>query len=917
VAEVAKQSIVSERAPVPPGKVAGPNGQPAIAPGPAPGEPAERVASVREIAGRDVWIYRGVVVAWITATLVFWIWWLQPGRPATLGLFIIFTLAFGYEVTTLPSIYLYFVGRMRRPVHMEPTPGLRVALITLCVPSSESLEVIIQQLEALTRVHYPHESWVLDEGDDPDVRAAAARLGVRYFTRKGIERYNQPEPPFKAKTKAGNVNAWLDSHGQDYDFFVQYDIDHIPRPDYLDRVLGYFRDPRIAWVQAPSVYGNTDRWVARGAAEQELVLQGPLQQGFYGSSETPFIIGSHCTYRMAAVDEIGGFQPTRAEDHLDTLMLASRGYRGVFVPEVIALGRGPDTFETYLRQQFAWAYSLIEVFFKFTPRLLRGLTLRQAQQFIFAQTWYMRSSSGALILFLIPLVVLTSGRPLTEASFLAFLAAAAPLLMARTYMWWWSRKWHQPKGMRLTWRGVVLHVARWPIVFWAFLNVVFRVKHPYMITPKQEREGVPAFSLKSQMLYLFFMWLSLGVVWLYGRDAFVGFDPASGVERAGSVGGQVFWALWGALFMFAVVQVNVFRDLVGLRRLGIGLLRSIRLRWVPLAVTTASVALFLWTAYDQSRDILAAMTWRPTSGSTAGAPAPIPPPVNTGGPTAAMPLPTGGVSSGAYDPSQAFAALPLVVEHWFVPQDQPEMMSSAMAHARNSRTLLVTVEPFPLTPSQTDVLEAVVRGDMDADLRRLAEIVVAGQPQEALVRWAHEMELTGLYPWATNQPELYQAAFRHVVEVFRAEGATNARWVWSPAGDDGAQAFYPGDDVVDYIGMTVLEDAAWDAAFGRPPQSFLELAAPRYDRLAPFGKPVMVAELGVSGTPPRQQSWLEQAAQDVRSLSEMVALVYFNALNAPVTALPTRPDWRVPASSFAPFVAALPPATTASPASGT
>jgi cellulose synthase (UDP-forming) len=77
-------------------------------------------------------------------------------------------------------------------------------------------------------------------------------------------------------------------------------------------------------VQAPSTYGNLDNWVARGAAEQELVLQGPLQRGFYGHSETPFIIGSHCTYRMSAIREIGGFQPTRAEDHLDTLMLAAR-----------------------------------------------------------------------------------------------------------------------------------------------------------------------------------------------------------------------------------------------------------------------------------------------------------------------------------------------------------------------------------------------------------------------------------------------------------------------------------------------------------------------------------------------------------------------------------------------------------------
>ena len=201
-------------------------------------------------------------------------------------------------------------------------------------------------------------------------------LGVRYFTRKGKPLWNQPGPPFQAKTKAGNVNAWLDyvsMEGLDYEVFVQLDIDHRPIPEYLDRTLGYFEDPEVAWVQAPSVASNLDRWTARGLAEQDLVLQGPLQMGFYGHSRTPFIIGSHTTYRTAAVRAIGGFQPTRAEDHLDTVVLAAAGYTGVYVPEIIAEGDGPADFGTYLGQQFAWAYSMVQIFLQHTPRLRAAL----------------------------------------------------------------------------------------------------------------------------------------------------------------------------------------------------------------------------------------------------------------------------------------------------------------------------------------------------------------------------------------------------------------------------------------------------------------------------------------------------------------------------------------------------------------
>ena len=100
--------------------------------------------------------------------------------------------------------------------------------------------------------------------------------------------------------------------------------------------------------------------------------------GFYGHSGTPFIIGSHTTYRTAAVRAIGGFQPTRAEDHLDTVVLAAAGYSGVFVPVILAEGEGPEDLGTYWRQQFAWAYSMVQILLFHTPRLLRHYTRRQA-----------------------------------------------------------------------------------------------------------------------------------------------------------------------------------------------------------------------------------------------------------------------------------------------------------------------------------------------------------------------------------------------------------------------------------------------------------------------------------------------------------------------------------------------------------
>ena len=306
--------------------------------------PPRTVSSRSALSRRERVVYWALTLLWVVVVARFWMWWLRPEHQGALGLYLAASVPLAYLTTVLPSFYWFFVGRMRRPEHMEPAPDRRVAMITLCVPSHETLDVIAAQLEALTRVRYPHDSWVLDEGGDPDVEALAAELGVRYFTRKGRSAWNQPGAPFQAKTKAGNVNAWLDHVGMlgiDYDVFVQMDIDHHPIPEYLDRTLGYFDDPAVAWVQAPSVCGNLDRWTARGLAEQDLVLQGPLQMGFYGHSRTPFIIGSHTTYRTEAVRGIGGFQPTRAEDHLDTVALAAAGHTGRLRPGDHRDRRGP------------------------------------------------------------------------------------------------------------------------------------------------------------------------------------------------------------------------------------------------------------------------------------------------------------------------------------------------------------------------------------------------------------------------------------------------------------------------------------------------------------------------------------------------------------------------------------------------
>ena len=109
--------------------------------------------------------------------------------------------------------------------------------------------------------------------------------------------------------------------------------------------------------------------------------------------------------------------------------------------------------------------------------------------------------------------------------------------------------------------------------------------------------------------------------------------------------------------------------------------------------------------------------------------------------------------------------------------------------------------------------DAIVAGEYDAQLRKqAAEVKALGAP--ILVRFNYEMtgnaKHTCFTGFAVKQnPSLagskFIAAWKHVVDSFRAVGATNVKWVWAPgkhAFEKGLwSSFYPGGDYVDWIGI--------------------------------------------------------------------------------------------------------------------
>lgn len=818
-----------------------------------------------------------IIPVWVLSIVWMWVWWLTPSRIDFAPTYVPLTIALLYEFAFLPTIFLYFVIRAKRPKKRIAPKNQKIAVITLCVPSTESLDIIERQLQAMKAITYSHDSWILDEGNSSEVKRLAKHYGVKHFSRKGIRKYNRHTPPYKAKTKAGNVNAWLDHvKRRKYDFFVQFDIDHLAKPNYLHKTLGHFRDQQVAWVQSPSVYKNLNHWTARGAAEQELVLQGPLQMGFYGHSQTPFIIGSHCVYRMSAVREIGGFQPTRAEDHLDTVLLSNHGYRGVFVPEIIAEGDGPETLTTYLAQQFAWAYSMFQVLISHSPKLLPGMPWRRKVQFLFAQTWYPLWSLGYFIMFVTPIISLLINRNTAHMNGDDFVVHFAPMFVCSFLVWWAARPIMQPSHVHLSWRGMILHAVRWPIVLRAVLAAAFRITKPYMITPKGDfAQLVPTVKLYRPFLLL-------------GTASSLTVITASLVYGSATLEGQTVFALTNALFMLIICFVDL--DL-GLRK-ATDKLANFRQYWLKPASAVMVLAVLFNLALAISpliQDQVYAIIGDPKTTALGGPSIPVSDMSTSNLISALNQLPAQPDSQtvptvGIYNPSRQLPASRNYIEHSFVDwQDTHELAKQIYLAERANNTPLITLQPGG-EANGSKLLSDIATGHYDQRLNSIAQILEASH-RPVYIRFAHEMELYDVYPWGNQDPALYIAAWRHVVEHVKTQGATNVKWVWSPAGNDGAGDYYPGDKYVDVVGTTILYDRYW---YGTYHPSFYELQANR-SWLQQYGKPVWITEFGAGTADATFQKQLIREALGEYKQDGYSALIYLNIADANITG----PDYRL------------------------
>lgn len=263
---------------------------------------------------------------------------------------------------------------------------------------------------------------------------------------------------------------------------------------------------------------------------------------------------------------------------------------------------------------------------------------------------------------------------------------------------------------------------------------------------------------------------------------------------------------------------------------------------------------------------------------------------------------------GAWDPGlvagiaelEAALGRPLDIVHffqgWGVEDNRFDAARAGEIVARGALPM-VTWEPWDYrrgTDQPEFGLRRIAAGDHDDYIRQWGrDLREFGH--EVLLRFAHEMNHSA-YPWCVGvggSARDYVRAWRRVVRLVRAEGATNARFVWCPLvpapGSPDLRSAFPGDRFVDLVGMdgynagTAADWGGW--------LSFSEVFGPLYRSLRRLSdRPVVVCETGCAEEGGSKARWISRAFLEElpRDFPAVTAVVWFNEAR--------EADWRLDSS---------------------
>ena len=281
--------------------------------------------------------------------------------------FVLIILAF-YGWHRYYLVYMYMRNRDKQPKagpQLSPLP-----VVTIQLPLYNEMYVADRLIESVCGLDYPRELLELQVLDDStDETSGIAEAAVRRFTSQGfdIKFYHRMD---RTGYKAGALEAGLKvARGE---FVAIFDADFLPDSDFILKLMPHFADPKVGMVQAR--WGHINQDYSLLTKIQSILLDGHFVLEHGGRNRAGCFFNFNGTagiWRRAVIEDAGGWQHDTLTEDLDLSYRAQlRGWKFIFVPDVVAPAEVPVEMNAFKSQQHRWAKGSIQTCRKLLPQIL-------------------------------------------------------------------------------------------------------------------------------------------------------------------------------------------------------------------------------------------------------------------------------------------------------------------------------------------------------------------------------------------------------------------------------------------------------------------------------------------------------------------------------------------------------------------
>ena len=265
-------------------------------------------------------------------------------------------------------VWLYYKHKDRKPAP-APLPA-RLPRVTVQLPIFNEMYVVDRLLQSVAAIRYPKDLLQIQVLDDStDETAAIASRAVEHYRAQGFD-IDYLHRDDRTGYKAGALDAGLRSASGE--FVLIFDADFVAPADVLEKTLGHFDEAKVGMVQCR--WGHINRDYSLLTEVQSIMLDGHfiMEHGARSRSGRFFNFnGTAGVWRRSVIADAGGWQHDTLTEDLDLSYRAQlRGWRFVYLPDLVAPAELPVEMNAFKTQQQRWAKGSVQVCKKLLPRIL-------------------------------------------------------------------------------------------------------------------------------------------------------------------------------------------------------------------------------------------------------------------------------------------------------------------------------------------------------------------------------------------------------------------------------------------------------------------------------------------------------------------------------------------------------------------